>query len=271
MITALITCCKRLHNVERIWQALRSQSQPCDDVWLFYNGKDDLAPGDLPPFGRTIRSTDASDHYTRYAVGLAAPTEWVFIIDDDCVPGPRWVENCMETARRLGDGIFAPAGGRIHRPDFASAPYEAEGDVRLMTHPRRSRPIEVDVPFHSFLLKRRHLAAMFHHPLGVGLRGGEQVPITGQEDVLLACRAWLHHRVRVFLPAVPEPALAGTDEEVNERIHATWFQRPLFGENRLAALRYEAALGWRPWISRGAPWRRRRRRRRLAEAVRSRA
>ena len=42
-VTALICCCKRIHNVPRIWEALRAQSHPCEDIWLFYNGKEPLA------------------------------------------------------------------------------------------------------------------------------------------------------------------------------------------------------------------------------------
>jgi hypothetical protein len=109
---------------------------------------------------------------------------------------------------------------------------------------------------------------MFRYPLGVGLRDGERVPIVGQEDILLASRAWLDHRLRVLLPPVSHPERAGADEETQETAYANWARRPHFAEERLAAFRFEASLGWRPWLSRGMPWRRRSRRRRLAKQLR---
>ena len=254
-VTAIVTCCKRIHNVPRIWEALRSQSHPCSETWLFYNGKESLAPEDLPPFDRFIRSDVADDHYTRYAVALAAPSDWVYILDDDCIPGRRWVESCLETARRH-EGIFAPTGFRVSRQDFATGPYTHESEVGRAKSCRKKRMVEVDVPFSSFFLRRRHLAAMFREPLGVGLRNDEIVPIVGQEDVLLAARAWVQDRARVWLPACPDPEMRGAGEEVNDRVHANWVNRPAFGEERLASMRYEASLGWRPRLLRGAPWKR---------------
>jgi hypothetical protein len=252
VVTAIVTCCKRLHNVEKIWEALRGQSQPCEGIWFFYNGKETLARGDLPPFGRILRGDDPDDHYTRFGVALAARTEYVFLLDDDCIPGARWVENCLRAARRR-DGIFAPAGLRINRPDFASGPYTREDEVGVVRRARRRRTIEIDVPFHSFFLRRKHLAWMFQDRMGVGLREGRIVPTTAHEDVLLACRAWRRARVRCWLPSRPEPGMEGADQEVEDRVHANWVNRPHFSEERLWALRYEASLGWKPWVARGVP------------------
>lgn len=253
MVTAIVTCCRRLHNVPRIREALRAQTRPCGAVWLFYNGEDALGRGDLAAFDRVVRSSEPADYYTRYAVALCAGSEFVLLLDDDCVPGPRWVERCLAAARER-DGIFAPAGWRVTRADFAAGPYARDGDVGRPVRPHEDRAVEVDVPFHSYFLRRRHLAWLFHEPVGVGLRGGERVPIRGQDDVLLACRAWRHARVRCWLPSVPEPGARGADGEVEERTHASWLHRPGFGEERLAALRLEASLGWRPLLARSG-WR----------------
>lgn len=268
MVTAVVTCCKRLHNVEKIWQALREQSHPCEAIWFFYNGEETLTRCDLPPFGRVVRGDDSDDHYTRFAVALAARTEYVFIVDDDCIPGARWVENCLGAASRH-DGIFAPRGFRITRPDFASGLYTREGEVGELRIASRRRTIEVDVPYHSFFLRRRNLARMFQDPMGVGLREGAIVATTGHEDVLLSCRAWRHAGVRCWLPSCPQPGMEGVNEEVEDRDHANWANRPRYGEERLCALRYEASLGWKPWIARGVPgWRRRKMRKHRARAER---
>ena len=266
MVTAIVTCCKRLHNVERIWEALRGQSQPCESIWFFYNGKETLTRGDLPPFDRILRGDDPDDHYTRFAAALAARTEYVFVIDDDCIPGTRWVENCLQ-AGRTRDGIFAPGGFRVTRPDFASGPYTREDQVGELCRARTSRTLEVDVPFHSFFLRRKHLAWMFSDPMGVGLHEGRIVRTVGNEDVLLACRAWRRAGVRSWLPSCPEPGMEGADEEIEELVYANWVNRPNCNEERIWALRYEVSLGWKPWLARGVPGlRRRRMRKRRARA-----
>ncbi len=256
MVTAIVTCCRRLHNVERIWRALRGQSHACEEIWLFYNGSAPLDRHALPPFDRVVRSDDSDDHYTRFAVGLAARTEWVFILDDDCVPGERWVENCLETARTR-DGIFAPGGYRITRRDFTARKYEREGQVGKIRRPREDRVVEIDVPYHSFFLRRAHLAWTFREPLGVGLRDGRTVAVTGQEDILLAGRAWRHAGVRCWLPRCADATLRGADDEIEDRVHANWMLRKGYHEQRLDVLRYEASLGWKPAIARSRPrwWR----------------
>lgn len=41
----------------------------------------------------------SQDHkyYGRFALGLLATTPYVAILDDDCLPGPRYFELCLRT------------------------------------------------------------------------------------------------------------------------------------------------------------------------------
>jgi hypothetical protein len=253
VITAIVSCCRRLHNLEEIFARVRAQSVPCREIRLFYNGKQPLAGISLPPFDRVVVSSAAEDYYGRYAVALTAASEFVWILDDDCLPQERWVEHCLATERRVG-GILAPGGFRVRSRGFARRDYrdiDAVGEaVRPSPEPL---PQEIDVPYHSYFLRRALLTHLFRHPISVGREGGETVPLLGGDDIALACRAWLHAGARSFVPSCAEPGTLGASAEVDERAHASWVHREGFQRQRLQALRYEAWLGWKP-IRLRRPW-----------------
>jgi len=238
---------------------VRAQSVACREVWLFYNGRQPLEADVLPRFDRIVVSSSQADYFGRFAVALTARSEFVWVIDDDCLPEPRWVEHCLATERRWG-GILAPRGFRVRARDFRDGSYRDVTQVGRNVHAaERARPKEIDVPLHSYFLRRAWLAHLFRHPIAVGLEGTETLPLLGSDDVELACRAWLHAGVRSFVPSCGEPGTLGASEEVDERQHASWLANPDFHRQRLQALRYEASLGWkpirlrRPWDT---PWRR---------------
>ena len=37
-------------------------------------------------------------------------TEFIHVIDDDTIPGNRWIENCLATMEEVGDGILSTRG-----------------------------------------------------------------------------------------------------------------------------------------------------------------
>lgn len=246
MVTAIVGCCRRLHNLEEIFARVRAQTAPCREIVLYYNGKDPLDAVALPPFDRVVVSSTAEDYYGRYAAALTARSEFVWILDDDCLPERRWVEHCLSTERRVG-GILAPGGFRVRARRFADARHREIDDVgQGVRQSEAGPPQEIDIPFHSYFLRRSLLSHLFRHPISVGREGGETVPVLGADDIELACRAWLHAGARSFVPGCGEPDTRGATAEVDERDHASWVHRAGFLRQRLQALRYEAWLGWRP-------------------------
>jgi hypothetical protein len=67
-------------------------------VWDNYGGEGYEMPN-LPGVKTAICNTNFNCH-ARFAYALLAQTEFVCIMDDDLLPGKRWLENCLETFKQ---------------------------------------------------------------------------------------------------------------------------------------------------------------------------
>ena len=210
MVTAIVTCCKRLHNVERIWEALRGQSQPCESIWFFYNGKETLARGDLPPFDRTLRGDDADDHYSRFAVGARGPH------------GVRLRRRRRLHSRRTLGGELPPGRENARRDLRARGLAGHPARLRQRTLHARRRGGQSCVAARRRAGRSRSMFPFTRSSCaGSTSRGCSTIRWAwgsakagsfrprGNEDVLLACRAWRRAGVRSWLPSCPEPGHGG--------------------------------------------------------------
>jgi len=55
----------------------------------------------------------------RFAVALTARTDWVCVLDDDTIPGPKWYKNCLEHQKTHFGlhgtiGVIIPENGQYH-------------------------------------------------------------------------------------------------------------------------------------------------------------
>ncbi len=107
MITAILTGYNRPRNLPRQVEALKSQSTPPEDIFLWYNQgskKQVYLPG-----LKSAHCTHNFKYHGRFAMALLAQTEYVAIFDDDTIPGRRWFENCLACMRQQ-EGIYGTAG-----------------------------------------------------------------------------------------------------------------------------------------------------------------
>ncbi len=95
--------------IEQI-EAVRAQTHEVAKIWCWHQ-PGDTDVGNL--LGRAGHVTDRIFHpeentgvWSRFYASLELETDFVLILDDDTIPGPGWVQNCLDTYER----VEAPLG-----------------------------------------------------------------------------------------------------------------------------------------------------------------
>lgn len=99
MISIILNVYKRPPMLDRQIEAIMNQTLPVHikDVHVWYNDSGIDQPPPSEKGVRTYRSSWNTKFFGRFMVPLLCQTEYVAMFDDDVLPGPRWLENCLAT------------------------------------------------------------------------------------------------------------------------------------------------------------------------------
>jgi len=104
-IAVIMSACKRDHFEEQ-FKALSDQSVRPSVFYMYQN----LPQYDLRDFCKKnkiihIYSDKDFGCYGRFTVPLLVQAEYCLIIDDDTIPGPRWIENCLRCHKKYNAAV----------------------------------------------------------------------------------------------------------------------------------------------------------------------
>tara|TARA_R110002110_G_scaffold17363_5_gene73441 strand:- start:2367 stop:3962 length:1596 start_codon:yes stop_codon:yes gene_type:complete len=147
-ITVILNSYRRPYNLKKQIDAIRNQTKPPKEIWLWVNQHPDNENYSYKEFNiDKIFNNDYNwKFYGRFAGALLADTEYVAIFDDDTVPGKKWFENCLDTMGET-EGILGSAG--IILDDKYYFRHQRCG---WPTH--NSERVEVDLVGHAWFFKR---------------------------------------------------------------------------------------------------------------------
>jgi len=187
-ITVILNCYRRPYNLKMQIDALRSQTVPPAQIWLWINHHEDNEGFDPTTLGvdRVFSNDFNWKFYGRFAAALLVDTEYVAIYDDDTIPGKRWHENCLDTMK-THEGILGSAG-IILKSD------------RYINHDRCGWPTqnkevtEVDLVGHAWFFKRKWLRYLW-----------QEKPVTWDngEDIQFGFMAKVHGGIPTYCPPHP--------------------------------------------------------------------
>lgn len=120
-IGVLLTSYKRPHTLRPQLEALRAQTVQFKELIVWHNsGSDDPDVTDVPEYcfvdGKRPPNEDYIETFGNYGVwgrffaAQLLDCDYVCVIDDDQLPGPRWFENCLNTLMTVGPAILGPCG-----------------------------------------------------------------------------------------------------------------------------------------------------------------
>jgi len=216
-ITAILTVYRRGEYLAAQIDALRAQSVPPDEIWVWCNDGDVPLEDVSPLVDRVIVSNSNWKFWGRFAIANLARTEHVGLYDDDVLPGPRWHENCLATIAAGHDGILGGSGVVLPLAGGYSSRHKVGWNGHHLDAPR-----EVDLVGHAWFFRKAHLRFMW---------AGQPSSWQNGEDIHFSCMAAMHGDVRTWVPPHPE----------GER--ELWSCRPDFGKRvgRTSAATFKAA------------------------------
>ena len=217
LVTVVLTIFDRLDYFEEQLAAIKAQSVPVD-IWVDYTV---LRPEEMmsvlerfPDLKFSIHWNQNLKYHGRFNYALNADTPYVFICDDDIIPGQRYLEHCIETLRITGDALLTAYGVILDPDEMGYRPARKEGYKSMNPH-----PLKVDMAGQSMFFPTRLLKYLNQEP-----------PLSREngEDLHFSYMLQKHAKIPVIVPAhLPhEPDKWGCDpvkgELYGEDDKATW-------------------------------------------------
>lgn len=158
-ITVILNAYKRLHYLKEQIEAFENQTVPCD-IWIDYTVPEGEQTYNLQSVAPTAKITTRVNqnlyHFGRFFYALNSNTEYVFICDDDILPGRDYLKHCIETINTVGNCVVTGYGLRFDRniPEYKAV--EKYGWHNIATG-GLDTPTQVDMGGHSWFMKRESL------------------------------------------------------------------------------------------------------------------
>lgn len=188
-ITVILTAYKRHGYIAQQIQAIRNQTVPPVQIWLWCNNAD--AP--IPDFSNIVDRVVVSNHnwkfFGRFALANLAQTPYVALFDDDVLPQPKWFENCLNTIGSGYDGILGGSGILLPAAGGYAAKPKVGWNGEKLNEPKR-----VDLVGQAWFARKAHLQYMWRE---------EPYTYENGEDIYLSYTAQKYGGLNTYVPPHP--------------------------------------------------------------------
>lgn len=200
LVTFVLSGFKRPHVMREQYEAIQAQTVKDFDIMYWIN-----APGDsLKTFdgcqdiisaNQAVVANNDYGSWGRFVCALNSRSQFVHVVDDDTLPGPKWLENCLETYKEVGGGVLSTRGVIMTEHDMQyPAPHSYTPVGWCAPNEETTR---VDMGCHSWFFDKNVLRAYFaamptHFPMRFG------------EDTHIAFAAKMHMGINSYVPKHPK-------------------------------------------------------------------
>jgi hypothetical protein len=238
-ITVILTVWKRPHLQKQLNYILNQTKAPAQ-IWVYQNEthfniniSEDIKAKYNISF---IHSKDINfKFHGRFVLPLLADTEYTAIFDDDTMPGPRWLENCLATSKK--HNCIVGANGRILREGFE----DLESRTTLGFGDGSPVPEEKEVDFvgHCWFFKTEWCRYLWRD---------RPFSWDNGEDIHFAAASQIYGDIKCYVPSMPSNDLSlwGDSESHLGRDDLASWKRGNHEKLRSDILRYWCEKGWRP-------------------------
>jgi hypothetical protein len=152
-VTVILNGYKRSKHFKRQLDAIKNQTVKPNEI-LFWQNKGDEFEDTLTQGLVHANCNQNMGVWARFAFALNAKSDYICIFDDDTMPGPRWLENCLETIK-THDGLLGTIGCIFQDKD------EYLNMRRVGWDNPNSKTEVVDIVGHSWFFKREDLSVFW--------------------------------------------------------------------------------------------------------------
>lgn len=131
-VTVILNGYKRPHALKEQYDAIVNQSHKDINVMFWGNydaGSFDQFPAEVLTQCTTAFCNQNLGVWARFAFALNASTRYICMLDDDTIPGKKWIEHCLETIKST-NGLIGGRGVKMTGDDYSNYPgckYEGVG------------------------------------------------------------------------------------------------------------------------------------------------
>ena len=159
-VTVILNGYKRNHLKEQV-DAIKSQSYPVEEIFYWQN----TVPGVSYDEDTYSELNSALSNYNygvwaRFAYALNCRTDYVCVLDDDTIPGTRWIENCVKTYE-THPGLLGGIGLWFNNKNYELELLENGEVARFGWQVNNPEPVQVDIVGHSWFFARDLLSVFW--------------------------------------------------------------------------------------------------------------
>lgn len=158
-VSVILNVYKRPYTLLKQIEAIREQTIPVEysDIHIWINTPEDIHL-DLPELPsediKVYHANYNTKFFGRFTIPLMCRTEFICILDDDIIPGTKWLENCVKTME-TGDYILGASGvitnGKTYIPNS-----------KVGWNGKHSSSVEkVDLVGHAWFFRQEHAKLMW--------------------------------------------------------------------------------------------------------------
>jgi len=241
--TVILNLYRRPQHLAMQIEALRNQTFPPKEIWIWVNYHEDNEDVDFQKFNvnRVIDCSYNFKFYGRFAGALLADTKYVTIIDDDTIPGSKWLQNCIDTYFQLEKKgyttpILTTAGVTLNSMQY-------QNHSRCGWPTQNKETTQVDIGCQSWFFNRECLSHLWRE---------KPIMWDNGEDIQLSYCSQKYGGVQTFCPPHPPE-----DKELWGSLHAielgvdevatsnnTWLSHSKFFSQRDKIVKNALANGW---------------------------
>lgn len=203
-ITVILTAYRRTEYLEQQIESIRNQTVPPEEIWVWFNSSPEQQTDISSLVDRVIVSNSNWLFWGRFTLGNLARTAYVAFFDDDILPQPKWLENCLNTINNGYDGILGGSGVILPLEGGYSSKNKAGWNGRQL-----NQVATVDLVGHAWFMRKEHLQYMWRE---------EPYSWDNGEDIHLSYMALKYGGIQTFVPPHPDDDLS------------VWSCRPDFGK-----------------------------------------
>jgi hypothetical protein len=211
-ITVVLSGFKRPYSAQQQYNAIINQTHKPSEIIFWQNDSDKKIefPPSVTSRCKHIRSTENYGVWGRFAIALMAKHDYICVIDDDTIPGSRWLENCISTVKQY-EGVITTRGVIANSDKINEYPgpnsYEAFG----WCNPNEET-IKVDMGCHCWFFNKDILRAFW-------AEAPKTLPMNYGEDMHLSYVAQKHFNLGTYVPPHPlnDTSLWGSQPETGKQ------------------------------------------------------
>jgi hypothetical protein len=196
-VTIVLSGFKRPHVLKEQYNAIKAQTVQDLQIILWINLTDNNIQFDDEVVNTCQTIVSNTDHgsWGRFIAALHSRTKYVCVIDDDTVPGKRWIENCLNTMK-THRGILSTRGVLAHKGYDLTYPAPQSYTAIGWCNPNETTT-RVDMGCHSWFFEKEWLKAFF-------VEMPEILPMRYGEDTHISYAVKKHLNINTYVPPHPK-------------------------------------------------------------------